>query len=104
MINIGQKFTLGEDGEKIQDAIGYRSVGDFIGIIIPNIMMISGIILFFLLLFGGFLIITNSGDVEKQKQGSKAITTSIIGFIIIFSAYWILQLINVITGANLLNF
>ena len=71
---------------------------------IPDEVLIpANIILFILLFAGGFVIITSAGDPEKQQQGSKALTAAIVGFVIIFVSYWIIQIVQQLTGINILE-
>ena len=42
-------------------------------------------------------------DPKKLSQGQKAITSAVIGFLIIFASYWIIKLVEVITGLNIFN-
>jgi uncharacterized membrane protein len=99
-IEIGKAFQIG--GEGIGDKSGYESIGAFVSTLLPNVYIIAGIILFFLFIFGGFSIITASGDPEKAKQGQQALTSAIIGFVLVFASYWIIQIIEVLTGLKLL--
>jgi len=49
------------------------------------------------------MMIANPGNPEKQEQGKKAVTAAIAGFLIIFCSYWIIQIIQVLTGLQILN-
>ncbi len=103
-INIGEALKLGENGQSINQATQFQSFGAFLSqTIIPNVLVIANIILFFLILFGGFTLITNAGNPDKQKQGAQTLTAALIGFILIFTAYWIMQIIGIITGFDFFN-
>lgn len=41
------------------------------------------------------------GDAKKSQQGREAVTWAVVGFIVIFASYWILQIIKVITGVDI---
>lgn len=101
-INIGKEFQL-KPGVGISDV--YNSLGDFISVILPNIYIIAGVILFFLLIGGGIMFIANAGkaDSEGVDKAKKTITASLIGFLIIFLSWWIIQIIEAITGINILG-
>lgn len=100
-VNIGDAFKVG--GESIGTKEGYQSIGKFVSVILPNVYILAAIILFFLIIFGGFSIITSAGDPEKAKEGQQTLTAALIGFLVIFASYWIIQIIEVLTGVNLLN-
>jgi hypothetical protein len=55
---------------------------------------LAGAILLAMLMWGGFEFITSFGDPKKAALGKTRITNAIIGIIIIFTAYWIVQLVD----------
>lgn len=55
---------------------------------------IAGIILFLYLIWGGFDYLTSMGDPKKAEAGKNKITSAIIGFVIIFAAFWIVQILD----------
>lgn len=58
------------------------------------IFPIAGLILFLYLIWGGFDYLTSMGDPKKAESGKAKITNAVIGFIIIFASYWIVQLLD----------
>ena len=42
-------------------------------------------------------------DPQSVEKGKKAATSALIGFVVVFSAYWIVKLIETITGLNLIG-
>lgn len=98
-INIGDEFKIGSEGIGVK--AGYDSIGDFLSILLPNVYIIAGLILFFLILLGGYGLLAAGDDPEKLKQSSKAVTASLAGFLIIFLSYWIIQIIEVLTGIDI---
>lgn len=90
-------------GEQFQPATKFGTVGQLISTLLPNIYILAGIVFFFLLIFGGFSLIMGAGggDPQKTGQGKKAVTAAVIGFLIIFLSYWLVQLIEVLTGINI---
>jgi hypothetical protein len=73
-----------------------------ISAVLPNVYIISAVILFLYMIFGGFLVISSAGDAKKTDEGKQALTNAIIGFGIIFASYWIIQIIEIITGIPIL--
>lgn len=82
-----------------------KGIADFVSIILWNAVAFAGIILFVLMLVGGIMVMAGagSGDKEGVAKGKKALTSAIIGFLIIFAAYWIIILIENIFGFQILN-
>lgn len=60
------------------------------------IFPIAGIILLVFLIWGGFDFLTAMGDPKKAESARNKITYALLGFIIIFAAYWIVQLLSYI--------
>jgi hypothetical protein len=101
-VNIGEKVPL-TDTTSLSGT--YSNVGVLITIILKNSLTIAGVILLGLLIFGGITFIMNAGggDSKKADQGKQTITSALIGFAVVFSAYFIIQIIQVLTGLNILN-
>lgn len=100
MIDLGQNFWLG-DNKPITGT--YTSFGAFISAVLPNVYVVASIILFFSMVIGGIIYIKNagSGDEEGVKKGQQTVTAALIGFLIIFLSYWIIQLVEIITGLQI---
>ena len=81
----------------------YTSISTLFNNILPNIYIAAGIIIFFMVVAGGFMIVANAGNADKTKEGTKIITSAIIGLLVVFASYWIIQLIQVVTGIQIIN-
>ncbi|QQG41883.1 MAG: hypothetical protein HYV90_01060 [Candidatus Woesebacteria bacterium] len=66
--------------------------------------VISGLILLFFFIMGGIGMISSAGqsDPQKAEQAKKTVTSALIGFIIVFASYWIVQLVGNITNVPIL--
>ena len=51
-----------------------------------------------MLLAAGFTLLTSAGDAKKMEQGKSRLTNALIGFLIIFTAYWFTQIMGKIFG------
>lgn len=56
------------------------------------VFAIAGILLLLYLIWGGFDYLTSMGDPKKAETANKKLSSAIIGIIIIFISYWIVQL------------
>lgn len=81
----------------------YSGAGNLINNILPNVYIAGGLIIFFMIVFGGFTIISNAGNPDKIKDGTKTITSAIMGLLVLFASYWIIQIIQVVTGVRILS-
>ena len=101
-VDIGKEFTLGEKGDSINN---FDTLSKFISPLIQNVFVLAGVILVILLIFGGVTYIINagSGDKEGMEKGQNALTSALLGFIIIFVAYWLVQIIQYITGTHIFD-
>lgn len=79
------------------------SFGPLVTGIVKNAFMAAGIISLILLIFGGFQVIVAGGDPKKMEQGKQAMTGAIVGLFVVFGSFWIVQIIEVITGQKLLG-
>jgi hypothetical protein len=104
--NIGDEFIVNKNGQGITSAAGFQNgIGGIISTLINNIYLLAGIVLFILLIVGGLSFIMGAGEEnpEKAKKGKQAITSALIGFLIIFCSFWIIRIIEVLTGLKILN-
>ena len=74
------------------------SITDIVKDLLPYIFSIAGIILLLYLILGGLQLMFAKGDPKAVQASWSKITNAVIGFVIIFAAYWIVQLV-----ANALN-
>jgi len=102
-IDIGKAFKLGSEG--ITTKKGFSSIGELVSSLIKNVYIIAGVICLFLLIFGGigFILQAGSENPEAAAKSKGAITAAVLGFLIIFTSYWIIQIIEYILGINILN-
>jgi len=74
---------------------------NIISILIP----VGGIILFIMLVVGGFSMMTSSGDPRRAEGAKNTITYAILGVVVLALAFLIIQIIAAFTGVpSILNF
>lgn len=91
-INIGEEFA----------PIGttFTTFGKLVSVLLPNLYILAGLVMFILLIFGGLSLIMGGGGGNPQQadRGKQAVTAAVVGFILIFISWWIIQIIETITG------
>ena len=80
-------------------------IGDLVSLFLSNAVFMAGFLIVFIIAIAGFGMMRSagSGNPEQLERGKKAVTAGIVGFIIIFSVYWIVQLVEAVTGIDIFN-
>jgi len=105
MVDIGDTLNVGgSNPTPINSVAELQSVFPLISVILRNIYVIAAIILFLMIFVGGLGMIMNAGNAEKQKQSSKTLGSAVTGFLILFLSYWILKIIQLFIGVELITF
>ncbi len=78
--------------------IGNFTISDVVNRAVIFVFPIAGIILFIMLVLGGFSFLTSGGDPKKMEGAKNMITMSLVGFAILLLAYWITQIVAFVFG------
>ncbi len=104
-ILLAQKFELAPSGATpiiIQGPLkkfgSQFTIGVLISQALPYVYAFAGIALLLMLLAGGFGVLTSAADPKKLEKAKQRLTYAVVGFIIIFVAYWVVQLVGTIFG------
>lgn len=90
---------------KAQSLAG-NDIGTLISKLLPNVLVFASIIFFFLIVGGGFMMIKSAGGQGSPQDAAKAkaaVTYAIIGFLLVISAFFIMEVIKQITGVDFLS-
>jgi hypothetical protein len=63
---------------------------------------LAGIILFVMIVIGGFQMVMGAGEQKAMESGRQRVTYAIIGFILLFSVYWIAQILETLLNIKIL--
>lgn len=78
----------------------FVNIGAIVSAILPWVFGLAGIILLVMLILGGFQLMMSAGDPKAAASAKGKLTGALIGFLIIFCAYWITQIMEKILGLN----
>ena len=95
-VNLGSCLRLSDDS-RVSDRYYYPAT--LVNLIVRNLFVAAGVILFLMIIIAGVKFI--SGGKKGVDEAKTIISTALAGFIIMFAAYWIVQLIQYITGADI---
>lgn len=98
-----QVFAQSVSLSELSPAKSLTSFGVLTNIIVKNAFVFAGIISFILLIFGGFQVIVAAGDTKKLEKGRGAIVGAVIGLLLVVGSFWIVQIVSIVTGVDILN-
>lgn len=76
------------------------NLGYIITIALRYVFAIAGILLLIYIILSGFKLFTSGGDQKKISEAKASLSNAIVGFVIVFIAFWIVQLSGSIFGLN----
>ena len=76
------------------------TLGAVVTAILPYIFFFAGLLLLIYIIIGGYRLMFSQGDPKSIADGKTKVTQALIGFIIIFAAYWIVQLVGMVLGLD----
>lgn len=77
---------------------------DVFGNVVTSLLALGGIVLFLMLLSGGFKYLASGGDPKATETAQKTLTYAIGGMVLLAGSYMILRIISDFTGADVTNF
>ena len=77
--------------------------GGFTQVIVSNVFVGAGIVSLFIMVFAGFQIISSAGNPKQAEKGKAALTGAVVGLLVVFASFWIVQLIETLSGIKILN-
>jgi hypothetical protein len=102
-INLGDTLIVG-NGKPISSFTAYSTIGGLISLIVQNMFLIAGLAFLFLMIWAGVNIITageSSAKALEEQRGK--ITTAILGLLLMFISYWVVQIVETLTGLTILG-
>lgn len=95
-------LKVGNQGGPSQYADLLSTPGGIVTRLLEFAFPIAGMILFVMLLWGGFEMIYGASTTSKAVEaGKNRVTTAIIGFFLLFASYWIIQILQVVLGIKI---
>jgi hypothetical protein len=79
------------------------SIGYIIFQLLKYIFIFAGLAMLLYLVWGGFDLMTSSGDPKKIDVGKGKVTNALIGFLIIFASYFLIQILQVIFNLHIVS-
>jgi len=78
------------------------SIGDVLGSLFNYLLPLAGILMFVMIIYGGLTLMLSGGSPEGVKEGTNKIVLGVVGFIVVFAAFWIIKIVEAIFGIQIL--
>jgi len=78
-------------------------LGNVLSSLLTYVFPIAGLILLVMLILGGFELLTSGGNPDTVKAGQGKVVSALIGFLIVFVAWWLMQIIETVLGFKILG-
>jgi len=95
-VDLGASLTLG-DGRAVKDV--YKTPADLVNLIVPNMFVLGGVVIMGMTILAGFKYM--GGGTKGTQEAYEIFKNAVIGFVIMFAAYWVVQIIKILTGADI---
>ncbi len=97
---IAQNFGLINSSAGVSTTLYSVKPFQIVQLLLPYIFSIAGIVLLFNLISSGFKLMTSQGEPKAVQSAQAKITTSLIGILILFTSFWIVNLIMKFFGIS----
>ena len=78
------------------------NITDIVSELLKYVIVAAGLLLLLYLVFGGIQFMTSRGEPKAVEAAKAKITTALIGFIIVFISFWLVQIIGKVLGIDAL--
>ena len=85
------------------DTVRDLTIGTVVSVAIKVLVVIASVLFFLWLVLGGIKWITSGGDKNKTEEARQQITAALVGLVVVFSAWAIARLIDILFGVDLFN-
>lgn len=95
-IDFPVNVKLPQQGGRID--LDSATIGEVVGALLPYLFAGAGLLLLLFLVYGGLSLMLSRGDPKAVQAAKGKITSALVGFIIVFASYWIVQIVGRILG------
>lgn len=96
-------LKIGNSGSANYPKKDFSNPGKVISEALNYAFPLAGLILFVMIIWGGFEMLAGAATAKSKDAGRQRVTAAVAGFFLLFAAYWITQIIEVIFGVKILG-
>lgn len=83
--------------------LGELTIPGIVSGLINVVLIVAAVVFFFILVIGGIRWITSGGDKANTEAARNQITAALVGLVIVFAAWAIIELLQTFFGINILG-
>ncbi len=91
----------------VQDPPGFKFsnalVGTTVGNVIPYIFGAAGLASLVFIIWAGFQYLLSQGNPKQIEEARNKLTQAIVGFLIVFASYWLVQILEKVLGVKIVS-
>lgn len=99
---LAQKIGVGgvelEGPLKLPGISGDPKLTDIVGVVVTYLFPLAGVILFFIIIWGGYDLLMSEGEAEKLEAGRGKITSGIVGMVLLVLSYFFARVVGYVFG------
>ena len=89
-------------GDKtINPVAKFDSIGTFVNLIVPIMMIMGGIATLFMLLYGAFMYITSQGNPDKIKKSQATLMYAVLGLFLVVASFILTKIIGFVLKVDM---
>ena len=82
----------------------FPTIGSLVSVIVPNLFIIAGIGFFIMIILAGLKFINSAGkDPTELTKARDHLAAAVVGLLIVFLSYFVILIIEKLTGITILN-
>ena len=81
----------------------YSSIAAVVNLVIKYLFLAGGVVFFALILISGYKLVFLGDKQKALSDVKKNLTTGVLGLLIMFAVFWIIRIIETITGLSILG-
>lgn len=85
----------------LKSDLAEKPPAEIINALVPYILSAAGFLLLIYLISSGFQYLTSRGDPGKTAAAKGKITNALAGLLIVFLAYWVVEIAGIILGSKI---
>ncbi len=99
----GQDISAGGGNTASSKAAHFSTPGGILSELLKYAIPAAGLILFVMIVWGGFEILSGASTPQSKDAGKQRITAALIGFVFLFVSYWIAQIVELVFGVRIVG-